>query len=402
MPEPDRPDTAATRSEPGRPEPGSPEPIRPEPGSPEPGSPEPGKPEPGKPEPGSPADVFYRLVHGVGDRNLDELPGLYAEHTHVVHPQDPRRSPVLTTRQALDEHFRRGIAMLGEIRFQPAAITVHQTADPEVVIGEFEYRGVAPGTGEPFAISNIFVLRVRDGQIVESRDYADHLAIARLLGTQGQLAGGAEDWLDRAQRHYEDAFFNDDTGALDTAERELGAVEAGLALACGRIQHARFLAGGEPSEATLRQFEHAAARYAELGDPRGEAEALFWVATFHQAVHGDHQTAWPLLERAEKLATAAGDDLTLSYVTRHIGFAEEDAGRLDLARQRYTESVRLRREVGFERGVAAALLALAEFASRHGEPAEALELLAEADAVAQASDAGGITRRIEQARAQSR
>jgi ketosteroid isomerase-like protein len=386
MPEPDRPATATARSATRRPEPG-----RPQPGSPEPRS----------PEPGSPAEVFHRLLHGVSDRNLDQLPGLYAEHTHIIHPMDPQRSPALTTRQALDEHFRRGIAMLGEIRFQPAAITVHQTADPEVVIGEFEYRGVVPGTGEPFAIPNIFVLRVRDGQIVESRDYADHLAIARLLDAQSQPAGDAEDWLDRAQRHDEDAFFNDDTGTLDTAERELGAVEAGLALARGRIMHARFLTGGEPSEATLRQFEQAAARYADLGDTRGEAEALFWVATFHQAVHGDHQTARPLLERAEKLAAAAGDDLTLSYVARHIGFAEEDAGHLDLAWQRYTESLRLRRELGFERGVAAALLALAEFASRHDSPAEALELLAEAGTIAEASDAAGITRRIQQARVAS-
>jgi hypothetical protein len=33
----------------------------------------------------------------------------------------------------------------------------------------------------------IFVIRVRDGQIVSSRDYLDHLGMARLLGRLDEL-----------------------------------------------------------------------------------------------------------------------------------------------------------------------------------------------------------------------
>jgi ketosteroid isomerase-like protein len=368
----------------------------------------------------SPAAVFDRLVHGVGDRRWDELPGLYAEQTHVLHPQDPLRSPPLLTRAALRAHFAGGAAVLGELRFQPAAIKIHETDDPEVVIGEFEYRGVVPVTGEPFAIPNIYVIRVRDGQIVESRDYGDDVEIARILGTLDQLAAAVSQravsqragangrqiggtppaagggWLERARQRYEDAAFGDDVGALAAADQELDAIEAGLALARGRIMHARFLTGGEPDDATLAHFERAAARYAKLGDDRGEAEALFWVATFYQTVRGDHAAARPLLDRSEKLATAADDPLTLSYVARHIGFADESAGDLDRARQRLAESLRLRRELGFQRGVAAALLALAEFTGRHGDPSEARALLAEAAQTATASGARGIQRRIEQ------
>jgi ketosteroid isomerase-like protein len=373
------------------------------------------------PAPSSPAAVFGRLVHGVCDARWDELPGLYAELTHVVHPLDPERSAPLLTREALDEHFRRGAEVLAGLRMQPAAITVHETSDPEVIVGEFEYRGVAPGTGEPFAIPNVFVIRVRDGQIVESRDYADHVEIARVLGTLDELAGAVrgragaapaarpvpasapepagDGWQDRARLRYEDAAFGDDTGALAAADQELDAVEAGLALARGRIMHARFLAGGEPDEATLAQFRRAAEFSAKLGDARGEAEALFWVATFHQAVRGDHETALPLLERAGQLAAAAGDLLTLSYVARHLGFADESAGRTERAGQRFAESLRLRREAGFEPGVAAALLALAEFTASHGDQAEAGQLLAEAEQTARRCGARGVQRRIEQARA---
>jgi len=65
---------------------------------------------------------------------------------------------------------------------RPANITIHETADPEVIVAEFEYRGTNLDTGEPFVQPAIFVLRVRDGQIVESRDYFDHLTAARIRG----------------------------------------------------------------------------------------------------------------------------------------------------------------------------------------------------------------------------
>lgn len=48
---------------------------------------------------------------------------------------------------------------------------VHITGDPEVVIGEFEYHRCSANNPEPFVMPNIFVLRVRNGFIVESRDY---------------------------------------------------------------------------------------------------------------------------------------------------------------------------------------------------------------------------------------
>jgi ketosteroid isomerase-like protein len=362
--------------------------------------------------------VFSRLVHGVCDGRWDDLPGLYAERTSVVHPMDPGRAAPLLTRADLDEHFRRGGEVLGEVRFEPAAIKVHETADPEVIVAEFEYRGVIPGTSDRFAIPNVFVMRIRDGQIVESRDYADHVEIARMLGGLDQLAAevrgrpgaaarvaapaGPGDWEDQARQRYEDALFGGDPAQLDQGDAELDLVQAGLALARGRIMHARFLASGQLDEAALAQFERAAELYAKAGDARGEAEALFWAAVFHQVGRDDEQAARPLLERAEPLAKAAGDRLTLSYVVRHLGFADEAAGRLDQARDRLAESLRLRREVGFERGVSAALLALAGNAGARGDKAAAAALLAEAAQSARQSGAAGILRRIEEEQARAR
>lgn len=130
-------------------------------------------------------EVFLALVNGVAEGRWDELPGLYAEQTHVVHPFDPLRAPALRTRDELREHFRPTDAS-PRLHRRPADITIHETTDPEVIIAEFEYQGTVADTGEQFAQPAIFVLRVRDGEIISSRDYFDHLTAARI---RGQLDG---------------------------------------------------------------------------------------------------------------------------------------------------------------------------------------------------------------------
>jgi ketosteroid isomerase-like protein len=132
-------------------------------------------------EPRSPRDVFLALVDGVAEGRWEELPGLYAEQTHVVHPFDPLRAAALRTRDELREHFRPSGAG-PRLRRRAANITIHETTDPEVIVAEFEYQGTVAETGERFAQPAIFVLRVRNGEIVSSRDYFDHVTAARIRG----------------------------------------------------------------------------------------------------------------------------------------------------------------------------------------------------------------------------
>jgi tetratricopeptide (TPR) repeat protein len=208
-----------------------------------------------------------------------------------------------------------------------------------------------------------------------------------------------EDRIERAVLAYERAVFGGDASALAAAERELDAVEADLALARGRVIHARFLVERSEDPQELALFERAAQLYQVLGDVRGEGESLFWVGTFHQVVRQDNDAAVPVLERSYELAAQVGDKLTLSYALRHLGMAEHFAGRLDTARQRLEESVRLRREIGFMPGVAANLVGLAYIAAGEGRRDEALALIEEAGAIAEASGANGILRQVEEARA---
>ncbi|MFJ5921680.1 tetratricopeptide repeat protein [Kitasatospora sp. NPDC092948] len=202
-----------------------------------------------------------------------------------------------------------------------------------------------------------------------------------------------------AELHYERAVFGGDSSTLGPAERGLDGVEADLALARGKLLHARFLDERVEDARESELFARAAELFARLGDERGEAEALFWIGTFHQVVRDDNETALPTFRRARELAARAGDRLTLSYVLRHLGFVDHMAGQLDAARAHFEESTRLRRELGFLPGVAANLIGLAFLAAQQERPEDAAALLAEAAEIAEKSEAHGVLRGVADARA---
>lgn len=135
----------------------------------------------------TPEQTFQAMLDGAcrlqnGDHSrVDELAGLYAEETDVRHPLAPLGDTPLLSRDALRRHFAMaGSAGLVGVRVED--VRVHHTADPEVFIGEFTYRGEAG-----WAAPNIIVFRIRGGLIVESRDYIDHVGLARATGTLDTL-----------------------------------------------------------------------------------------------------------------------------------------------------------------------------------------------------------------------
>jgi len=146
-----------------------------------------------------PSDVIRAVADGVSrlvsapltpaerEAQLDELASLYAEETDVRHPFAPLGDRPLRTRAELREHFANAAPLTAMAeRFEPVGTIVHTTQDPEVVIVEFSY-AISAG-GRESEVPQIFVVRVRDGEIVESRDYAHHVELARAFGRLGLLA----------------------------------------------------------------------------------------------------------------------------------------------------------------------------------------------------------------------
>jgi ketosteroid isomerase-like protein len=149
-------------------------------------------------QPSTPEAVVRAVAAGVGalvagnltgaerEAQLDRLAALYAEHTDVRHPLAPLGDTPLTTRAELRRHFAEAPIGGRDIeRFEPVG-QVHTTADPELVVFEFRYEGSA--NGKAFALPCVFLVRVRDGVIVESRDYGDHIGLARIFGRLPALA----------------------------------------------------------------------------------------------------------------------------------------------------------------------------------------------------------------------
>ncbi|MFI5963942.1 nuclear transport factor 2 family protein [Streptomyces asoensis] len=135
----------------------------------------------------SPREVFLRLVHGVADGDLEELPGLYGEVTDVRHPMATPEAEPLTSRRALQEHFTVPPEARASLPKRLVVdVVVHETADPEVIVAEFAYEFTA-ADGPPAKVPCVFVMRVRDGRIIESRDYIDPIRTYTARGERDRL-----------------------------------------------------------------------------------------------------------------------------------------------------------------------------------------------------------------------
>jgi ketosteroid isomerase-like protein len=71
-------------------------------------------------------------------------------------------------------------------------VAVHETADPEVIVVEYELTGTVTATNQRASAAFIGVLRVRDGQILHWREYQNVLAIAHALGQLPALLATAD------------------------------------------------------------------------------------------------------------------------------------------------------------------------------------------------------------------
>jgi ketosteroid isomerase-like protein len=130
----------------------------------------------------TPRQVFEQLSAGITSGAWAGLAGLYAEDAVVEMPFALPGPVRLHGRDEVRRHFAANAA--GPVRLQAYDVRVHETADPEVIVAEYGYRGTVAGS-PAFDVANVQVLRVRDGLIVESRDYHHHAAIAAAVKSAG-------------------------------------------------------------------------------------------------------------------------------------------------------------------------------------------------------------------------
>ena len=133
--------------------------------------------------PATPADVLARrrqvMLAGDADGLADLFaPGAVIEFCFHGPPGTPVR---LEGREVIREYSRQ--VMASPLRLEEYEVTeLYQARDPEVVIAEMRVKATVTTTGRPLTAASIQVLRIRDGQIVLFRDFADPRLLEEVTG----------------------------------------------------------------------------------------------------------------------------------------------------------------------------------------------------------------------------
>ena len=131
----------------------------------------------------TPADVLARRSQLILNGDADGFAALFAPDAVIESSfAGPPGTPVrLTGREAIREYSRQ--VMASPLRLEDFGVAeLYQTQDPEVVITEMRAKGTVTTTGRSFTTTSVQIIRIRDGQIVHSRDFADPRILQDVIG----------------------------------------------------------------------------------------------------------------------------------------------------------------------------------------------------------------------------
>ena len=122
----------------------------------------------------TPAEVLARRSQLILNGDADGFAALFAPDAVIESSfAGPPGTPVrLTGREAIREYSRQVLA--SPLRLEDIEVAeLYQTQDPEVVITEMRAQGTVTTTGRSFTTTSVQIIRIREGRIVHSRDFAD-------------------------------------------------------------------------------------------------------------------------------------------------------------------------------------------------------------------------------------
>jgi uncharacterized protein len=124
----------------------------------------------------TPRELLAKALDLLLSKDMSGFADLWASDGTMEFPFAPPGWPTrLDGREAVREYLR-GYTDVYDIK-DVTEQTVHETADPEVIIVELRVEGVLVRTGEPYQNRYISVLTVRAGQIAGYRDYWSPLGL---------------------------------------------------------------------------------------------------------------------------------------------------------------------------------------------------------------------------------
>lgn len=129
-----------------------------------------------------PREVLERWRRAAISQSTQDMGRVYA--VDAVHEFPFTRPGVPSRLEGRDEIVRWTAAVWKTNTFnyeRYRTLAIHDTNDPDTIVVEQEALGTSTSTGE-FALPNIVVLTVRNGQIAHLRDYVNLLAAAAAMG----------------------------------------------------------------------------------------------------------------------------------------------------------------------------------------------------------------------------
>jgi ketosteroid isomerase-like protein len=122
----------------------------------------------------TPAEVLAQRRDLILNRDIGGFVDLFAPDAVIEGPfTGPPGTPMrLEGREAIREYSRRVMASPLQLE-EFEVVELYQTQDPQVVIVEMRTKGTMTTTGRSFVATSIQILRIREGQIVLFRDFAD-------------------------------------------------------------------------------------------------------------------------------------------------------------------------------------------------------------------------------------
>jgi uncharacterized protein (TIGR02246 family) len=130
----------------------------------------------------TPADVLAQRHRLIMSGDVDGYADLFAPDGVIEAPFAPPGAPSrLAGREAIREYSRH--VMASPMRLEDyEVVELYQTQDPEVVIVEMRARATLTATGRSIVTTAIQVLRIREGQIVLFRDFANPRVMEDVIG----------------------------------------------------------------------------------------------------------------------------------------------------------------------------------------------------------------------------
>jgi uncharacterized protein len=121
----------------------------------------------------TPADVLAQRRQLILSGDTDGYADLFAPAGVIESPFAPPGAPSrLEGQEAIREYSRH--VMASPVRLEDfEEVELHQTQDPEVVIVEVRAKATLTTTGRSFVTTSIQIYRIREGQIVLLRDFAN-------------------------------------------------------------------------------------------------------------------------------------------------------------------------------------------------------------------------------------